>query len=174
MPTLFCRDEFGGFYEGLNKLEHQAGGKQVLISMHDGRNYRKELVGLKQIDKESGDLTRTPEVIEVKDPFLSILAGTQRDLFLSQAQPGDVFSGFLPRFGLIVPDGLRNRQDVLEMTPAIEVQRVYLEEAERRFSGRDEDTDWTLAYWDKVLTGLANRSANRRTGPSRSANSHGG
>ncbi len=39
--------------------------------------------------------------------------------------------------------------------PAIEAQRVYLEEAERRFSGRDEDTDWTLAYWDKVLTGLA-------------------
>ena len=126
MPTLFCRDEFGGFYEGLNKLEHQAGGKQVLISMHDGRNYRKELVGLKQIDKESGDLTRTPEVIEAKDPFLSILAGTQRDLFLSQAQPGDVFSGFLPRFGLIVPDGLRNRQDVLEMTPAIEAQRYDL------------------------------------------------
>ena len=40
-PTLFRRDELGGFYEGLNKLEYQAGGKQVLISCHDGRDFHK-------------------------------------------------------------------------------------------------------------------------------------
>ena len=108
-PTLFRRDEFGGFYEGLNKLEHQAGGKQVLIAFHDGRNYRKELVGQKQKDKKTGKTGRKPEIIEVKDPFLSILAGTQHDLLLSQAQAGDIFSGFLPRFAFIVPEGPRQR-----------------------------------------------------------------
>ena len=35
--------------------------------------------------------------------------------------------------------------------PALAVQRVYLAEAERRFAGRDEDTDWTLLNWGKVL-----------------------
>ena len=125
-PTLFCRDEFGGFYEGLNKLEHQAGGKQVLISMHDGRDYRKELVGLKMADKTTGKVSKILEVIEVKDPFLSILAGTQRDLFLSQAQPGDIFSGFLPRFAFIVPTAPRERKDVSVLDSPIEAERKIL------------------------------------------------
>jgi hypothetical protein len=122
-PTLFRRDEFGGFYEGLNKLEHQAGGKQVLIAFHDGRNYRKELVGQKQKDKKTGKTGRKPEIIEVKDPFLSILAGTQHDLLLSQAQAGDIFSGFLPRFAFIVPEGPRQRRDVLELDLYLEQER---------------------------------------------------
>lgn len=134
-PTLFCRDEFGGFYEGLNKLEHQAGGKQVLIAMHDGRDYRKELVGLKMADKTTGKVSKIPEVIEVKDPFLSILAGTQRDLFLSQAQPGDIFSGFLPRFAFIVPTAPRERNNVTQLDPAIEAQRKALVEEIKTISG---------------------------------------
>jgi hypothetical protein len=121
--TLFRRDEFGGFYEGLNKLEHQAGGKQVLINFHDGHDYRKELVGQKQVDKRTGGVTRKAEVIEVKDPFLSILAGTQRDLFLSQAQPSDIYSGFLARWVYIVPEGLPTRKDVEELDPSIEIER---------------------------------------------------
>jgi hypothetical protein len=121
--TLFRRDEFGGFYEGLNKLEHQAGGKQVLINFHDGHDYRKELVGQKMVDKDTGEITRKAEIIEVKDPFLSILAGTQRDLFLSQAHPGDIYSGFLVRFVYIVPEGLPPRKDVEELDPSIEKGR---------------------------------------------------
>lgn len=38
--------------------------------------------------------------------------------------------------------------------PAVEVQRVYLHEATRRFLGRDEDTDWTLRAWATILNGL--------------------
>ena len=111
-PTLFRRDEFGGFYEGLNKLEHQAGGKQVLIAFHDGRDYRRELQGHMGKDRETGEVIRKPEVIEVKEPFLSILAGTQRDLFLSLAPSGEIYSGFLPRFSYIVPKPQRQRRDV--------------------------------------------------------------
>lgn len=38
--------------------------------------------------------------------------------------------------------------------PAVAIQRIYMAEAERRFAGRDEDTDWSLTNWDRVLTGL--------------------
>lgn len=38
--------------------------------------------------------------------------------------------------------------------PAVGIQRMYLVEAERRFAGRDEDTEWTLSNWDRILTGL--------------------
>ncbi len=37
---------------------------------------------------------------------------------------------------------------------AIEVQWMYLEEAQRRFLNRDADTDWTLTEWERVLEGL--------------------
>ena len=57
MPTLVKRDEFGGFYEGLNRLEYQAGGKQTLIAFYDGRDHRKELVG----DKGEGPGNRRGE-----------------------------------------------------------------------------------------------------------------
>jgi hypothetical protein len=39
---------------------------------------------------------------------------------------------------------------------------MYLVEAERRFAGRDEDTDWTLSNWDRVLTGLEEDPARLR------------
>jgi hypothetical protein len=125
-PTLFRRDEFGGFYEGLNWLEHQAGGKQILIPFHDGRDYRKELVGQQQKDRKTGTMERKAEIIEVKEPFLSILAGTQRDLLLSQAQAGDIFSGFLPRFAFIMLESLPQRKDVLELDSSIEQERDVL------------------------------------------------
>lgn len=38
--------------------------------------------------------------------------------------------------------------------PAIDVQRLYLEEARRRFIGRDSDTDWTLNAWKVTLDQL--------------------
>lgn len=37
---------------------------------------------------------------------------------------------------------------------AIEVQRIYLEEAARRLCGLDEDTDWTLLEWTAALDAL--------------------
>lgn len=37
---------------------------------------------------------------------------------------------------------------------AIEIQRLYLAEAQRRLRGRDEDTDWTLTEWEATLNAL--------------------
>ncbi|MBI3971350.1 MAG: proteasome accessory factor PafA2 family protein [Chloroflexi bacterium] len=38
--------------------------------------------------------------------------------------------------------------------PAIDIQRVYLLEATKRFLGRDADTDWTLRQWATILNAL--------------------
>ena len=37
---------------------------------------------------------------------------------------------------------------------AIEIQRIYLDEARKRLAGRDEDTDWTLTEWAATLDAL--------------------
>lgn len=157
-PTLFRRDEFGGFYEGLNKLEHQSGGKQILIGFHDGRDYRKELVGDKQRDSEPGETRRKPEVIEVHDPFLSILAGTQRDLFLSQASHGDVFSGFLPRFAFVAPNRPPQRRDVHLLGETVVAEGARLaKELQRIWNGSQRSMyldDGVLARWNRYTSDL--------------------
>lgn len=40
--------------------------------------------------------------------------------------------------------------------PAIEIQRVYLQEARKRLAGSSPDTDWTLAEWMDILDALEN------------------
>jgi proteasome accessory factor A len=37
---------------------------------------------------------------------------------------------------------------------ALEVQRIYQQEAEKRLIGQDEETDWILGEWNAVLTAL--------------------
>jgi proteasome accessory factor A len=39
---------------------------------------------------------------------------------------------------------------------ALEIQRIFIEEAERRLRGRDEDTDWVLQEWATTLDALEN------------------
>jgi proteasome accessory factor A len=41
-----------------------------------------------------------------------------------------------------------------ETVPAVDLQRVYLEAAQRYLAGRDAQTDWVLKEWDYALTGL--------------------
>ncbi|MBI4530563.1 MAG: proteasome accessory factor PafA2 family protein, partial [Candidatus Latescibacteria bacterium] len=38
--------------------------------------------------------------------------------------------------------------------PAVDLQRIYLTRAEERYAGRDEETDWTLRTWRRVLDDL--------------------
>lgn len=37
---------------------------------------------------------------------------------------------------------------------ATDIQRVYLKEAQHQLAGRDADTDWTLAEWERILNDL--------------------
>lgn len=41
-----------------------------------------------------------------------------------------------------------------ETIPSVDLQRVYLEAAQRHLAGRDAQTDWVLREWDYALTGL--------------------
>jgi len=41
-----------------------------------------------------------------------------------------------------------------ETIPSVDLQRVYLEAAQRHLAGRDEQTDWVLREWDYALSGL--------------------
>lgn len=38
--------------------------------------------------------------------------------------------------------------------PSVDLQRTYLEAAQRHLAGRDDQTDWVLREWDYALTGL--------------------
>jgi len=110
MATLFVRDEFSGFLEGLMKLEYMSGGKEILIGLHDCRPFKKRLV-------------KEKEPIEIRDPFLSILTAITRERFLDLARTSDITSGFFPRFALVAPRGARQRKPVGLLTPELEQER---------------------------------------------------
>jgi hypothetical protein len=96
-PTIFIRDEFAEFYDALNNRQYQAGGKENLIRMYDGRSVRRKL--------------RNDEFI-IREPFLSILSATTESRFLATGKKDDVLSGFLARFALVVPGERRTRKPV--------------------------------------------------------------
>ena len=109
--TLFRLPFYGTSHTGnLFELNLTPLHQGFLIGFYDGRDHTKELVGGKR--KENGKEVRVPERIEVRDPFLTILAGTQKDNFLEMADAGDVFAGFLPRFAFDVPETRPDRKDV--------------------------------------------------------------
>lgn len=124
-PLVFARDEFGGFYDGLNRLDFMSGLKELLCDIYDGRRFRREKQRPKDRKAEPGDVRpERPDgdwKYDIKEPFLSIAAGTTLERFTQVARVEDVHSGFLPRFALVVPDGPpRGDQDVGELTPAME------------------------------------------------------
>ncbi|MCS7301010.1 MAG: proteasome accessory factor PafA2 family protein [Fimbriimonadales bacterium] len=49
------------------------------------------------------------------------------------------------------PDGKWLVETDAGIASAIDIQRRYLQEAQRRFAGRDAETDWVLREWDTVL-----------------------
>lgn len=50
---------------------------------------------------------------------------------------------------LVEVEGSPNR-----LVPAVEVQRAYLDRAEKRFTGQDAETDWVLTSWRQTLDAL--------------------
>src|SRR5262249_50942924 len=61
---------------------------------------------------------------ELREPFLSVAVATTPERFFEVAQPGDVHSGFLPRFGVVLPPvGHQDGRELAELTPEIERRR---------------------------------------------------
>ena len=48
----------------------------------------------------------------------------------------------------------RARAPMARTISAIDLQRIYLEAAQKHLSGKDEQTDWALREWEDVLDGL--------------------
>jgi hypothetical protein len=98
-PLLFMRDEFSGFYDGLNRLDYMAGLKEDLCNVYDGRPFRREKM---RPMGEAGAKERTWRH-EVREPFLSLAVATTGERFREVARPSDVHSGFLARFAVVTP-----------------------------------------------------------------------
>ncbi len=50
------------------------------------------------------------------------------------------------------------------LVPAVEIQRAYLDLAQRQMGGRDPETDWVLKAWEEVLDGLESDPMGRLVG----------
>lgn len=100
-PLTLVRDEFSGFFEGLTRLDFQAGLRETLCLVFDGRPVRREKMKPRRRRDEDADDSDWRFV--AREPFLSVLAGSTPSRFYDLARPGDVTSGFLARFAFELP-----------------------------------------------------------------------
>ncbi len=90
-PALVLFEEAAGFFDQAAKREYQAGIKQTLCRLYDGRGGSHQL-------KKAGDS------IHVVDPHVSLVAAINKDDFVRKVTPADFTSGFLSRMLLIAAD----------------------------------------------------------------------
>jgi hypothetical protein len=121
-PLTFIRDEFSGFFEGLNRLEYMGGLKELLCNVYDARPFRREK--MKPKAKEGQVLKADEWKYDVREPFLGQAVGTTMQRFMEIARINDLHSGFLPRYAFVVPDGPPGEpKDLGELTRDIEDAR---------------------------------------------------
>jgi hypothetical protein len=77
-----------------------AGTKGLLLTVYDGRTYRAQRHSKRKGTGGAGGKEADADVIE--EPYLSVLGTTTPSLF-ERLDPGDVLSGLLPRFAIIMP-----------------------------------------------------------------------
>ena len=132
-PLLFKRDEFSGFYDGLNRLDYMAGLKEVLCDVYDGRPFKREKMKPK---KSTGEAAKDEEWrYDIRQPFLSLAVATTEERFFEIARVNDVHSGFLPRFAFVLPPGRPGeRRPLREMDGALERERERLSERLRELA----------------------------------------
>ena len=122
-PLVNTRDEPHADSERFRRL-HVIVGDANLSEVITGLK-----VGTTSIVVDLIEQDRLPD-IELKDP-ISALRSVARD----------------PTYQWLVEVvGRPNR-----LVPAVEVQRAYLEQAERCVAGRDDETDWVLRTWGNIL-----------------------
>lgn len=120
-PLVFARDEFSGFLDALNKLDFMAGLKEQLCDIYDGRRFRRE----KMVREGHPDQWK----YDVKNPFLSIVAGTTLERFVEVARIEDIHSGFLPRWIFVTATGPPgDYQPIGEFSEAMRLEQLALVE----------------------------------------------
>jgi putative DNA primase/helicase len=105
-PLTLIRDEFGGFYDGLNRLDFQAGLKEALCLVYDGAPVHREKMkprGRRDRADEDPTTATADWKFQAREPFLSIATATTPVRFYELARPADVHNGFLARFAFEVP-----------------------------------------------------------------------
>jgi putative DNA primase/helicase len=105
-PLTLIRDEFGGFYDGLNRLDFQAGLKEALCLVYDGAPVHREKMkprGRRDRADEDPTTATADWKFQAREPFLSIATATTPARFYELARPADVHSGFLARLAFEVP-----------------------------------------------------------------------
>jgi hypothetical protein len=113
-------DEMGEMLEKLHHAKHMAGLRGLLLTVYDGEDYRYKR---KSKRAKGGVAVDDEDVIE--RPHLSVLAAMTPVVF-DTLNEGDVSSGLLPRFAIVMPDTKPARRPFYMVPPDLEGLRMAL------------------------------------------------
>lgn len=114
--TLYV-DEFSELLTKLAHSQYMAGLRGNLLTMYDGRDY----TARRHTKNNRG--TKVEDSDHVERPHFSILGATTPGIFDNLVE-GDVISGLLPRFAVVMPSGKLPRRPFFVTPPDLEAQRA--------------------------------------------------
>jgi hypothetical protein len=88
LPLVAYFAEYAGT---LQALRRQSGAKEALCNLYDGRDVAHQFAN---------------ESVEVRDPYVVVVAATTMGAIAEHGSRGDLTNGFLSRFAIIAPDSL--------------------------------------------------------------------
>lgn len=128
--AVFLRDEYSGLVQQMNRGGHMAGLAQTLIRAYDGGVI--ENVRVRKKNALSGKTEADND--RVADPYLTTLAASTLDSFVSRCTIDNVLDGFLARF--IIVSGQATPRPMAKLTAALLDQRGMLLDHARAFAER--------------------------------------
>jgi hypothetical protein len=121
--ALWAIDEFSDMLDKLQRAKYMAGLKGLLLSAYDGSSHRTQRHSKRRGKGPDGVQEADADVIE--EPYLSILATTTPSLF-ERLEPGDVLSGLLPRFAVVMPTARPPRRPFYATSGAVHASQAEL------------------------------------------------
>lgn len=164
-PAVFLRDEYSGLMQQMNRGGHMAGLAQTLIRAYDGGVI--ENIRVRKKNALSGKTEADND--RVADPYLTTLAASTLDSFVSRCTIDNVLDGFLARF--IIVSGEATPRPMAKLTAALLDQRGMLLDHARAYAERAEQLpeidlspDVMAAAWDLEQAWIAEAQATDHPG----------
>lgn len=123
LTSLWAIDEFGDALIKIQSAKYMAGMKGLLLQVYGGGTYRAQRHSKRKGKGSAGAKEEDLDVIE--EPYLSIL-GTATPALFDRLETGDVLSGLLPRFAVVMPASKPPRRPFFQASEGIQVSQAAL------------------------------------------------
>jgi hypothetical protein len=121
--SLWSIDEFTDVLDKIHHAKYMAGMKGLLLQVYGGGSYRAQRHSKRK--GKGAAQTKEEDLDIIEEPYLSIL-GTATPSLFDRLEQGDVLSGLLPRFAVVMPTTKPSRRPFFQTSEGVQVSQASL------------------------------------------------